>query len=460
MYHFEPKGVCCVAIDVDLDGDTIKQVKFHGGCDGNLNAVCKLAAGQTVARVADLLEGNTCHRHDDTSCADQMVKALHAAQEDASKADSKRSSCRNLSRRQFAQVASTGLVTVLTIGLPAQAFAEAPSRMFTDSLGRRVNVSPAVGTVMPLGEVAQCLVCTLCPEALASVVSEVDETDAKEYRDAGMGEIAQLPETGGAASSGVEGVEAQAALWTGSSIMLDAGLPKDGLADELDALQADGDTPCVFLDTSFGNLPQAYRLLGELLDRQERGEELAAYVEGAMRRAASVRNEGCGTCSVFYAPRKRGLEVKSSVSVQADAISHIGASPVTSPYDFSGRSVDVGVVDAANVDLVVFDDTECLVSLVGQEGPAWDAWGSVKAVAEGRVAVSPALIYSWFGSLAYVQSLGVLWLASVIWPSSCPYNMAEEADAFYRIFYGLSKEAEEFAELVGVYDEKGYAHEG
>lgn len=365
-----------------------------------------------------------------------------------------------MSRRKFAQVASVGFASVLFIGLPKQAFAETVPKAFVDSLGRQVTLPPAVTAVMPLGEMAQCLVCTLCPEALASVVSEIDEADASEYRDASMGQITQLPETGGGASGGVEGVEARAASRTGASIMLDAGLPKDGLADELDALQSDTGTPCVFIDTSFGNLPQAYRLLGALLDRQERAEELAVYVEDALGRAAAVRGAGCGTCSVFYAPRKAGLEVKSSVFVQADAISHVGASPVTSPYNLLSKNVETSAIDSAGVDLVVFDDTDCLVSLVGQEGFAWDAWGGVRAVAEGKVAVSPALIYSWFGSLVHVQSLGVLWLASIIWPSSCPYDMAEEADAFYRLFYGLTKTEGELADLVGVYDERGYAHEG
>ncbi|MBX9035127.1 TIGR03905 family TSCPD domain-containing protein [Gordonibacter massiliensis (ex Traore et al. 2017)] len=460
MYRFEPKGVCCETIDVDLEDDVVKYVKIYGGCDGNLNALCKMTAGQKVDHVAALLEGNTCHRHDDTSCADQMVKALRAAQSDAPRASAEGMGGKGLSRRQFAQVVSVGLATVLATGLPTQAFADASSRTFVDSLGREVSVPPSVGAVMPLGEIAQCLVCTLCPETLTSVASEIDETDEREYREAGMDEIAELPETGGGASSGVEDVEPQAAIWTGASIMLDAGLPKNGLADELDALQAEGDTPCVFLDTSFGNLPQAYRLLGDLLGRQGRAEELATYIEGAMARAASVRDANCGSCSVFYAPRKTGLEVKSSYTVQADAIAHIGAIPVTSPYVFPDRTVNLAAVDAANVDLVVFDDTDCLASLAAQEGPAWEAWGGVEAVAAGKVAVSPALIYSWFGSLAHVQSIGVLWLASVIWPSSCPYDIALEADTFYRLFYGLSKDEGELDGLVGLYDEKGYSNEG
>lgn len=80
MYTFIPRGVCSREIHIELEGDTIKHVDFVGGCNGNLKAVSKLIEGQTVDQVAAVLEGNTCGRRS-TSCADQLVKGLRAAQE-------------------------------------------------------------------------------------------------------------------------------------------------------------------------------------------------------------------------------------------------------------------------------------------------------------------------------------------------------------------------------------------
>ena len=36
MYSYKTKGTCSRQIDVELDGDVIKDVKFYGGCNGNL----------------------------------------------------------------------------------------------------------------------------------------------------------------------------------------------------------------------------------------------------------------------------------------------------------------------------------------------------------------------------------------------------------------------------------------
>ena len=36
MYTYTPRGVCSRRIDIQLDGDTVKDVVFTGGCNGNL----------------------------------------------------------------------------------------------------------------------------------------------------------------------------------------------------------------------------------------------------------------------------------------------------------------------------------------------------------------------------------------------------------------------------------------
>ena len=92
MFRYEPRGVCCETIDVEIEGDTVKHAKIYGGCDGNLNAICKLVAGQKIDYVAKLLEGGTCHRHKDTSCAYQLVRALRAAQTERQHGISRRES--------------------------------------------------------------------------------------------------------------------------------------------------------------------------------------------------------------------------------------------------------------------------------------------------------------------------------------------------------------------------------
>ena len=51
MYTYRTKGVCSRAINVEVEGDTIKHVDFIGGCNGNLKAISKLVEGKDIAEV-------------------------------------------------------------------------------------------------------------------------------------------------------------------------------------------------------------------------------------------------------------------------------------------------------------------------------------------------------------------------------------------------------------------------
>ena len=59
----------------------ITNIKFIGGCPGNLNALSKLLEGQTVGYIEEKLSGNLCGMRG-TSCADQLSKAVRKAYEE------------------------------------------------------------------------------------------------------------------------------------------------------------------------------------------------------------------------------------------------------------------------------------------------------------------------------------------------------------------------------------------
>lgn len=75
---YRTKGVCSQAINLELDGDTIKSVEFIGGCDGNTQGIARLVKGMKVDDAIGRIEGIRCGSKD-TSCPDQLAKALRAA---------------------------------------------------------------------------------------------------------------------------------------------------------------------------------------------------------------------------------------------------------------------------------------------------------------------------------------------------------------------------------------------
>ncbi len=79
MRHtYKTSGTCSREISFDLNDGIVTNLKFVGGCDGNLKAISKLVEGMKAEDVERLLAGNTCG-YKNTSCGDQLAKALHKA---------------------------------------------------------------------------------------------------------------------------------------------------------------------------------------------------------------------------------------------------------------------------------------------------------------------------------------------------------------------------------------------
>ena len=75
-YQYVTSGTCSELILFDIDENTVvTNIKFIGGCNGNLKAVSKLVDGWTAQQIADKLLGNECG-FKGTSCADQLAKAV------------------------------------------------------------------------------------------------------------------------------------------------------------------------------------------------------------------------------------------------------------------------------------------------------------------------------------------------------------------------------------------------
>lgn len=73
---FETCGqVCSRQIDIETDGEVIRQVRYTGGCNGNTQGVAALVAGMKIDEAIARLEGIDCNGRG-TSCPDQLARAL------------------------------------------------------------------------------------------------------------------------------------------------------------------------------------------------------------------------------------------------------------------------------------------------------------------------------------------------------------------------------------------------
>ena len=80
-YEYRTSGTCSQVITFDINGNVVTNIKFIGGCNGNLKAIAALVDGWTVDQIVDKLSGISCGWKS-TSCGDQLAKAVKKAYEE------------------------------------------------------------------------------------------------------------------------------------------------------------------------------------------------------------------------------------------------------------------------------------------------------------------------------------------------------------------------------------------
>ena len=77
VFNYTTQGTCSTSIEIEVENDVVKEVRYTGGCNGNLKGISALVKGMKVEDVITRLEGIRCGNKA-TSCPDQLCKALRS----------------------------------------------------------------------------------------------------------------------------------------------------------------------------------------------------------------------------------------------------------------------------------------------------------------------------------------------------------------------------------------------
>ncbi|MBO5928892.1 MAG: TIGR03905 family TSCPD domain-containing protein [Clostridia bacterium] len=78
QYRYQTRGVCSRSVTFELVDNTVRNVQFEGGCNGNTKGIGALIEGMDVGEAIKRLAGIRCG-FKSTSCPDQLSKALQEA---------------------------------------------------------------------------------------------------------------------------------------------------------------------------------------------------------------------------------------------------------------------------------------------------------------------------------------------------------------------------------------------
>ena len=338
------------------------------------------------------------------------------------------------------------VLCLLLVGCGPVAPADAAqTREFTDSLGRTVTVPAKITKIAISGPLSQVYIIPLAGDMLVGV-SNAFAADAALYLPSYIAEKTEIGQLYG----GKGEMDLEALLTAAPDVVIDIGEAKKTTAEDLTALTDQTGIPFVHISATVATAPDAYRMLGKLLDREEKAEELAAWGEKTYSMIVSMMEKvdaDGARKTMLYCLGAKGTNVMAEGSFHAETVNMMARNlAVVEEVSFSGdgNEVDLEQILLWDPEVIVFDPASCY-DRVGGDGQ----WQELSAIASGNYYKAPYGPYGWLSSPPAVQRyLGMLWLGELLYPEYTEYDLQAEVTGYYKLFYGCDLTDSMYRELV------------
>ena len=317
----------------------------------------------------------------------------------------------------------------------------AETRTFTDDCGREVEIPEKIGAIVPSGPLSQIVLFAIAPEMLVGLASRWSDS-AEGIVDAAYLELPYFGQLYGSSSLNVE----ELAL-ASPQLIVDVGEAKGSIVEDMDDLQAQTMIPAVHIEASLGTMAQAYRRLGVLLGREEKGEALAQFCEKVYARTISIMDEvGDNKVNALYVRGEHGMNVLAKGSYHAELIDMLtnNLAVVENPAGKgTGNEVTMEQIALWDPAFILFAPGSIYDTVAKKP-----AWKGISAIADGNYIEVPVGPDNWMGSPPAVQRyLGLIWLTAVLYPEYCDYDVKADILEYYELFYGCTLTDEQYAKL-------------
>jgi len=286
----------------------------------------------------------------------------------------------------------------------------ARARTVTDSVGRRVPLPARVERVYAAGPPASILLFALAPERLIGWTSPFRPAERPFVPE----RYAELPTLGRLTGRG-NTANVEVVIGAKPDLIFDYGTVSPTLASLADRVQEQTGIPYLLIDGAFDRIPEAFRLLGDIVGA---GEQALAWSNYSARtldeiRARVARVPEGRRPRVYYGRGPNGLQTGLAGSINMETLERVGAVNVAAELGRGGL-VQVSIEQVLNwsPDVIVTTDPNFFASV--WRDPSWQ---SLPAVRERRVHLAPGLPFGWIDFPPSINRLiGLHWLGRILHP--------------------------------------------
>lgn len=316
--------------------------------------------------------------------------------------------------------------------------------MFTDSVGREVEVPANISRIAISGPLAQIAAFALAPDKMIGIATEWGE-EAEAYLPT---EYYNLPLLG-QLYGGKGELNLETLLAADAQVVIDVGEPKSTIVEDLDALQEQTGIPFVHITAYTDRMGEAYRMLGTLLNMEEEAEVLAVYCDDVYAKTIAIMDEvgDSGKANLLYLLGDTGLNVIAKDSYHAEVIDLLAnnLAVVDSPSSKgTGNETDMEQILIWNPDVIIFAP-DSVYDIVASD----PTWQNLSAIGNGKYYEVPFGPYNWLGFPPSVQRyLGMMWMTQLLYPEVAQYDLYSEVTNYYDLFYHTELTEDQYNDLV------------
>ena len=326
------------------------------------------------------------------------------------------------------------------VTLPASEEPEEPAGlvMFTDSVGREVEVPANVTCVSPTGALAQMYLLAIAPDLLATVASEYTDNQT-EYIPSYLTSLPVVGQFYGTADINFETIAAAS-----PELVIDVGDPKATIVEDMDEITTLTGLTSVHITATLESTPEAFRQLGKLLGREEKGEELAQFCEKILAQTADIMEQvGEDKVRALYCLGDAGQNVLAQTSFHSEVLDYVMDNLAVVDNIASkgtGNETDLEQITVWNPDFIIFGNKSIYATVAENS-----AWAGVTAIQNGNYIETPYGPYDWIGTPPSINRyLSMIWLTKVLYPEYADFDMYEEIKEYYELFYGYDLSVEQY----------------
>ena len=322
--------------------------------------------------------------------------------------------------------------------------AEPETRTFADSLGRQVELPVNIERICPSGRTAQQVLLTMAPDKMVGLSQELTDDQLAIFGE----KFAGYP-VFGAVLGAKDDLNREAVAAADPQVIIDTGEAKKDTLESLDALQEQLGIPVVFVEAKLEDYGAAYKVLGELLGMEDRGNELSAYCTQAYDKVESTMATipESERVNMAYLLGENGLNAIAKTSFQGQVIDMV-ANNVVVVDDVSGKGsgneISLEQIALWDPELVIFQKGSIYES-VGDD----PAWQGIAAIANDNYYEVPNNPWCWMNNPPTVnQLMGMQWLPRLLYPDAFDDSIQDVTRAYYHTMYGYDLTDAELSELL------------